>query len=219
MGEREPLNENDEEHRRALLEYYNSAAMTHGGYIIALTVGLFTLISRWDIFRDDILMKVIFYIIVSLSTGFGAYLCGKLVFWSMMSHTLLHTHEFLFPKGNMPKDTTRIFQLQKATIRRIETRAKNTKDPKWRYYRIIKKFDSLNIPFILCITFITLSMFGIAQSVIKLVTLGVLDNLLLLFLVVSVAGLVISLIMLYQTLSNPFETKGTSKDIDRKADR
>jgi hypothetical protein len=189
MGEKETLNKEDEKHRRTLLEYYNSEAMTHGGYIIALTVGLFTLISRWDVFRGDILLKATFYIIVS----FGVYLIGKLVYWSIMSHTLLHIREFLVPEG-----TTRIFALQNTAHDLIATLAKDKKISKWRYYRIVSEFDSLNIPLISSITVIALSMFAIAESMINLGALGILNNLPLLVLVVSVAILVIGLIMLYQ---------------------
>lgn len=34
--------------RIALMENYNSQTLTHAGYIIALTVGILSLVSRWN---------------------------------------------------------------------------------------------------------------------------------------------------------------------------
>jgi hypothetical protein len=92
--------------RRALLQYYSSQTMTHGGYIIALVIGALTLISKWDVFFRDATMPFVFFFILSGITGIGFNVVGRTLYWSCLSITILHATT----NSNDLKNTT-IFQL------------------------------------------------------------------------------------------------------------
>lgn len=93
------FNDLEEESRRALLSYYNSQTMTHGGYMIALTLGFLTLISRWKNFvgRGKKWWKIaiscrwmIFILIISLVLASGVYLALRLFHWGYLASNVLY---------------------------------------------------------------------------------------------------------------------------------
>lgn len=79
-----------ERSRRALLTYYNSQTMTHGGYIIALVIGILTLISRWTTFNENVLIWNIFLFMVSCLLIICAHVVGRALFWGALAYEILN---------------------------------------------------------------------------------------------------------------------------------
>jgi hypothetical protein len=77
------LNDPLENVRIALLDYYNSQCMTHGGYIISLIVGGSVLISRWDIFSPN-LLPLLFIIIGGIAVLL-IYAVGRTLYWGILA--------------------------------------------------------------------------------------------------------------------------------------
>lgn len=76
--------------RRALLRYYNSQSMTHGGYIIALVIGFITVASRWVDFIGNPLMSVLFLVILFLLFPFlTIYLVGRTLLYGYLASGVL----------------------------------------------------------------------------------------------------------------------------------
>jgi len=73
--------------RAALLRYYNSQCMTHGGYLIALVIGLLTIISNWTNFKDVI---PLFYITVFFLITLCGYIIYRIFWWGYFASTILH---------------------------------------------------------------------------------------------------------------------------------
>jgi len=83
--------ENDpyREDRIALLKYYNSQCMTHGGYVISIVVGLSILISRFDVFFDRGIWYVFFAIIAILFLLLIYLGCGTL-YWGYLASAVIY---------------------------------------------------------------------------------------------------------------------------------
>lgn len=81
----------NEANRRALLRYYNSQTMTHGGYLIALVIGIITMLSRWTTFADDHRMWLLFIFILSLLLALGVNVSGRTFFWGNLSSEIIMT--------------------------------------------------------------------------------------------------------------------------------
>lgn len=121
-----------ESSRKALLKFYSSQTMTHGGYIIALTVGFLTLVSRWDAFAETIGLRCMFYLMFSLIMSIGIYITGRTLYWACLSHTIL---------GIAPKSLTSepvISQLNRITGKWI---SENT--DRYGWYRLANHFNQL----------------------------------------------------------------------------
>jgi hypothetical protein len=77
--------------------------MTHAGYLIALTIGGLTLISRWDAFKVGWLTWDIFIFLLSLIAGVGVYLLGRTIQWASLEYEILNspkvTTEYAESKG------------------------------------------------------------------------------------------------------------------------
>jgi len=78
-----------EETRRALLNYYNSQTMTHGGYMIALAVGFTTLISRWTKFKDSNWAWFIIILLVSLIITSGFYILMRTRLYGYLANSVM----------------------------------------------------------------------------------------------------------------------------------
>jgi hypothetical protein len=85
-----PEDIDDTECRKILLQSYDSKTTTHAALIIALMIGALTLISRWDaFFKNGWLLKLFFYVIISIIAYLSTYIVGRTLFWGNLSHTIL----------------------------------------------------------------------------------------------------------------------------------
>jgi hypothetical protein len=79
--------------RTALMNSYNSQIIAHAGYIIALTVGLLSIISRWDelwgYFRERKIKKWLFAVFLSAIIGFIWYFFLRVVYWATLSDQVM----------------------------------------------------------------------------------------------------------------------------------
>lgn len=78
-----------EDSRRALLNYYNSQTMTHGGYIIAMIVAFAALLSEHDKFFSSWRRRVMFYAIFSLLLGLGVSVAGRTLYWGFLANEVI----------------------------------------------------------------------------------------------------------------------------------
>jgi hypothetical protein len=78
-----------EETRRCLLNSYHSYVQTHAGYIIALVIGLFSLISRFDAFIKSDGWTVAFVVLVIATILVALYMVCRIFYWtSYATHAL-----------------------------------------------------------------------------------------------------------------------------------
>ena len=72
---------------------YNSQTITHAGYIIALTVGLLTIISRWNdlwtYFSESPSKEVILLLILSAILGLIWYFSLRVIYWATLSDQVM----------------------------------------------------------------------------------------------------------------------------------
>jgi len=78
-------NKEIEASRRALLSYYNSQTMAHGGYIIALVVGILTVVSRWEMFTESLVMRIWLVSALSLLSALGVYIIGRTLWYGAVT--------------------------------------------------------------------------------------------------------------------------------------
>ena len=75
-----------ENFRKLILDQFHSQVLTHAGYILALTVGALTIISQYYSFfsNGSAATIFIFFLIMSLITGYGFYLICRLFYWNCL---------------------------------------------------------------------------------------------------------------------------------------
>jgi len=74
------------------MNYYNSQALTHAGYVLALIIGIFTLISSekiWQFYSLGRIQRWGFYVLLSSILGSIAYFLVKIWFWSSLGTAVL----------------------------------------------------------------------------------------------------------------------------------
>jgi hypothetical protein len=71
--------------RRALLQYFNTQTMTHGGYIIALVIGSTTLISNWRAFSSSLGIWRFFLLLNSLLIVASLFVLLRTLFWGYLA--------------------------------------------------------------------------------------------------------------------------------------
>jgi hypothetical protein len=113
--------------RVALMQSYNSQTITHAGYIIALTVGLLTIISRWSdlqtYFQPGTYRKITLLLILSCVFGLILYFSFRVIFWATLSdQVMLITENGVIISGSSP---TYISALQNAALNRFESYISN----------------------------------------------------------------------------------------------
>ena len=111
--------------RIALLKYYNSQCMTHGGYVISIFVGLLVLISRFDVFIDRGILLVFGLIISGLSllliyTGYGILYWGYLASWVTYLPVTELSEEKKRLSEEKEREPTLMFVLNKASYNRVQ---------------------------------------------------------------------------------------------------
>jgi len=74
--------------------------MTHGGYIIALAIGILTLISAWTTFNQNPSVWKIFLLIISLLIILGGHIIGRTLFWGALAYEVLNAQ----PNVSLSKD-------------------------------------------------------------------------------------------------------------------
>jgi hypothetical protein len=90
-----------ESSRRALLGYYNSQTMTHGGYIIALVIGILTLVSRWTEFSEPLLARIVFLFLISFLVSLGLYIVGRTLLWGALAYNVLDAQLYTSDEPNL----------------------------------------------------------------------------------------------------------------------
>jgi hypothetical protein len=121
-----------ESSRRALLGYFNSQTMTHGGYIIALLIGILTLGSRWTEFSEPLLARIVFLFLNSFLVSLGLYIVGRTLLWGALAHNILDAQPY---SSDEPKTK------EYSVIFRLYTGAKDRvyQNRKWlRYFDKVK---------------------------------------------------------------------------------
>jgi hypothetical protein len=82
-----------EDLRIALMNNYNSQTITHAGYIIALTVGLLTIISRWNdlltYFKQSLCKEVLLLLVLSGILGLICYFSLRVKYWATLSDQVM----------------------------------------------------------------------------------------------------------------------------------
>jgi len=112
-----------EQARIALLKYYNSQCMTHGGYLIAILIGLLTIISRWTTYAANIIGWI--WGIVALLIALCAYTIGRIFWWGSFASEVLHVgkkeieEEKKKQSEEEKKNATRMSILHKATSHKV----------------------------------------------------------------------------------------------------
>jgi hypothetical protein len=74
--------------------------MTHGGYVIALAIGILTLVSAWATFNHDPSVWKIFLLAVSLLTVSEVHTIGRALFWGALAYEVLNAQ----PDVSLGKD-------------------------------------------------------------------------------------------------------------------
>jgi hypothetical protein len=87
------INPDFESLRTALINSYNSQTTNHAGYVIALIVGIFVLISSGDLIKLFNNHKTWFLFALSLPISLIEYFGLKIVFWAWMSSEVLTVTE------------------------------------------------------------------------------------------------------------------------------
>lgn len=114
--------------RRALLRYYNSQTMTHGGYIITVVVGFLALISQWKTFAGSLISwNVIFLFIISLLASLGIHLFERIMYWGYLSNGVLRA------KLGAKSEETIMLQLHEKTGNYVRDN-----HPKTNYFRKLR---------------------------------------------------------------------------------
>ena len=114
--------------RIALMENYNSQTLTHAGYIIALTVGFLSIISRWtDLWlignlASVILWRIILLFIISTIVLLICYLSLRIVYWATMSDQVRVVTEN--DAAQINEGETLIIKIEYATVHKFENPAK-----------------------------------------------------------------------------------------------
>jgi len=93
----------------ALLRYYNSQTMTHGGYLIGLFIGFLTLVSRFSLIGGSIIEHLVLFM---FSWGFfvlAMYILGRTLLWGQLASKVLNA-KLGSPEENTTEETT-IYQL------------------------------------------------------------------------------------------------------------
>jgi hypothetical protein len=105
--------------RIALMNTYNNQALTHAGYIIALVIALFTLVSSEtikDYYNQGKFKRFSVHFIFSSVTGFIIYFISKIVYWSWLgSETLTVTME----NAASTQSITLVYGIQKVVMERF----------------------------------------------------------------------------------------------------
>ena len=78
-----------EKTREYILKIYHSDIQTHAGYLIAIVIGVLALISRWDVFFNNSLTKIIFFIILAVISAFAAYAFKRMFYWIAHSNVII----------------------------------------------------------------------------------------------------------------------------------
>jgi len=99
--------------RRALLQYFNTQTMTHGGYIIALFIGFTTLVSRWREFNSSFGMWSFFLLLNSFLPVIVVYILLRTLYWGLLASIVIHTAPI--EDGN-----TIMFRLLTGVVRTVE---------------------------------------------------------------------------------------------------
>jgi len=107
--------------RRALLEYYNSQTMTHGGYIIALVIGFLTLVSRWQDFAKPQLVWIFFLFMVSALVALGVYMVGRILLWGALAYEILNA-KIPPPSKLSPEQFTLMLRLHEGALNKVRAR-------------------------------------------------------------------------------------------------
>jgi hypothetical protein len=81
-----------EETRRCMLKVYSSHIQTHAGLLIAIIIGAFTLISRFDVFYSFRNGTVTFGLLLSILIGAGSYLLCRIFYWSFFDNAAVIVH-------------------------------------------------------------------------------------------------------------------------------
>lgn len=83
-------NQNFENLRKTLLDQYHSQTIMHAGYILALTVGMLTIISNFNAFFErGLLTIIIFFIIFGFVVGVGFFFSCRLFYWTYLANGIL----------------------------------------------------------------------------------------------------------------------------------
>jgi hypothetical protein len=79
-----------EETRRCLFSSYNTSIQTHAGIIIALTIGLFTVISAFDVFfKSGFWGALTFYALIILILIASGIMFLRIVYWTIWTNIAL----------------------------------------------------------------------------------------------------------------------------------
>jgi hypothetical protein len=83
--------------RETLLNQYHSENLTHSGFIIALIIGVFSIVANYkDFFNGGTFAILIFYFFLSAAFTLGCYVIGRLLYWIALSTSVLTISHNLF---------------------------------------------------------------------------------------------------------------------------
>lgn len=91
---------------------YNSQALTHAGFILALIIGLFTLVSSqtiWDFYRSGQFGKFVTFSIIGSDLGLCVYFFFKILYWYFLSNAVLSV---TMANATSTNSTTLIYGMQ-----------------------------------------------------------------------------------------------------------
>lgn len=148
--------QNVESCRRALLGYYNSQTMTHGGYIIALLIGILTLFSIQTEFTEPLLARVVFLFLFSSLVSLGFYIAGRTLLWGCLAYYILDAQPSKNPKLAECTDMYRLY---------AGTKEKVYDNRKLVYYFAEVDTWRINLPLIIIILGLILSILSIASVI------------------------------------------------------
>lgn|GEM_PF-2828398 len=106
------INPDFESLRTALINSYSSQTTNHVGYVLALTVGIFVLISSKDFRELYNNHRIWFLLVLSLPISLIEYFASKIIFWAWMNTTVLTVTEKEALSSAVANNTTVIFGIQ-----------------------------------------------------------------------------------------------------------
>jgi hypothetical protein len=78
-----------DETRRCLLNSYNSYIQTHAGYMIALIIGLLTLISAFGAFFKSLELTTVFILLIIAILLVSFYVVVRIYYWTYFANTAI----------------------------------------------------------------------------------------------------------------------------------
>ena len=84
-----------EDARKLLLDSFHSYVQTHAGYIIAIMLGFFAVMSSLDTFFQNLFLIIVFGLLMVGLVGLGIYMILRITYWtSMANYTICITVKY-----------------------------------------------------------------------------------------------------------------------------